>query len=447
MAFDYDLLVVGAGSGGLAASKRAASHGAKVGIIENDLVGGTCVLRGCIPKKLMVYASSFSHMFQDAVGYGWEKVNPKFDWNYLISAVDKEVRRLSDRHISNLEKAGVELISGKGVLVDNHTVAVGDQKLSADKILLSVGSKPVKLPIPGIEHVWTSREMFGLSEQPKSMAVVGGGYIGVEFASIMNGLGTQVTEIIRRDYILRGFDGDVRRELQEGMIRHGVNVYSNTTVDKIEKTDKGLQLTLSGEKAGTLEVDGVLYAVGRKPNIENLGLENAGVEVKNDAIAVNAYSQTSQPNIFAVGDCTDRANLTPVAIDEGRKFVDTEFVGKPRHTSYENIPTAVFGDPEACSVGYTEEGAIEELGEDRVAIHRARFKPLFHNLTGAEERVVLKLVVNKDNDRVLGAHAVGKDAAEIIQGVAVAVTMGATKQDFDATMALHPSTAEEFVTM
>ena len=447
MTYDYDLFVIGAGSGGLASSKRAASYGAKVAIAENDLVGGTCVIRGCVPKKLMVYATHFSHYYKDAVGYGWSEVEPSFDWKKLVDVVDKEVRRLSELHIGFLEKAGVELMRGYAKFIDPHTLEVGDRKVTADKILIATGGHPIKPDIPGIEHSISSDDMFLLSEQPKRFAVWGGGYIGVEFAGILNGLGSQVTQIIRRDFILNGFDQDIRSNIQEGMSKHGVNFLTNTTIEKIEKTDEGLKITLTGEQAeNPLIVDQLLCATGRKPNLGGLMLENAGVEVNADAIAVTPDSQTSQPNIYAVGDCTDRVNLTPVAIAEGRAFADTEYGHMPRLISHENIATAVFSQPEAATVGMTEEQAKEKFGE-AIKCYKARFRPLFHSLTGSDEKVFMKLVVESNTDRVLGAHMVGKDAAELIQGVAIAVNMGATKKDFDNTMGIHPSSGEEFVTM
>ncbi|EAW34293.1 glutathione-disulfide reductase [Lyngbya sp. PCC 8106] len=447
MAYDYDLFVIGAGSGGLASSKRAASYGAKVAIAENDLVGGTCVIRGCVPKKLMVYASHFSHYYKDALGYGWSEVEPSFDWKKLVDVVDKEVRRLSELHISFLEKAGVELIRGYAKFIDPHTLEVGDRKVTADKILIATGGHPVKPQIPGIEHSISSDDMFLLTEKPQRFAVWGGGYIGVEFASILKGLGSEVTQIIRRDWILRGFDQDVRSNIQDGMSKHGVNFLTNTTIEKIEKTDEGLKITLTGEHAEKpLIVDQLLCATGRKPNLGKLMLENAGVEMNQDAIAVTQDSQTSQSHIYAVGDCTDRVNLTPVAIAEGRAFADTEYGHLPQSISHENIATAVFSQPEAATIGMTEEQAKEKFGE-AIKCYTTRFRPLFHSLTGADEKVFMKLIVETNTDRVLGAHMVGKDSAELIQGVAIAVNMGATKKDFDKTMGIHPTSGEEFVTM
>jgi glutathione reductase (NADPH) len=446
MTYDYDLFVIGAGSGGLASSKRAASYGAKVAIAENDLVGGTCVIRGCVPKKLMVYASTFSHLYEDAIGYGWSPVESSFDWEKLVTTVDTEVRRLSKLHISFLEKAGVELISGYAKFIDSHTVEVGDRKITAAKILIAVGGEAHRIEIPGIEHAITSREIFLLKEQPKRLAILGGGYIGVEFACIMNGLGSQVTQIIRRDLILNEFDAEIRTNVQEGMVKHGIEFVTGSSIESIEKTPEGLQLKLSGKSSETLTVDALLCATGRWPNLEKLGLENAGVETEKGAIAVTKDSRTNQPHIFAVGDCTNRINLTPIAIAEGRAFADTEFGNNPRAISHENVASAVFSQPEAATVGLTEEQARAKFPES-IKCYTAKFRPMFHALTGADEKTFVKLVVETNTDRVLGVHMVGKDAGEIIQGMAIAVNMGATKKDFDATIGIHPSTAEEFVTL
>ncbi|MBE8967494.1 glutathione-disulfide reductase [Nostocales cyanobacterium LEGE 12452] len=457
MTFDYDLFVIGAGSGGLAASKRAASYGAKVAIAEYDLVGGTCVIRGCVPKKLMVYGSHFPELFSDASGYGWKVGNAEFDWEYFITSIDKEVRRLSQLHINFLEKAGVELFSGRATLVDPHTVEVDGRKVTADKILIAVGGRPVKPDLPGMEHGITSNEIFHLKEQPKHIVIIGAGYIGTEFACIMRGLGSQVTQITRGEKILKGFDEDVRTEIEEGMTNHGIRLIQNNVVKAIERVPEGLKLTLSGDDQEPVIADVFLVATGRTPNIDGLGLENAGVDVvassvegpgyaTTNAIAVNEYSQTSQPNIFAVGDVTDRINLTPVAIGEGRAFADSEFGNNRREFSHETVPTAIFSSPEAATVGWTEAEAREKLG-DTVKIFRTRFRPMYHSLTGKQEKTMMKLVVDGNTDKVLGAHMVGESAAEIIQGVAIAVKMGATKKDFDATVGIHPSSAEEFVTM
>ena len=458
MTYDYDLFVIGAGSGGLAASKRAASYGAKVAIAEEDLVGGTCVIRGCIPKKLMVYGSHFPALFHDAAGYGWKVGEAELDWEHLITSIDKEVRRLSQMHINFLEKAGVDLIKSRATLLDPHTVEVDGRKVTSDKILIGVGGRPIKPDIPGMEYSITSNEMFHLKAQPKHIAIIGSGYIGTEFACIMRGLGSEVTQIIRKDLILKGFDEDVRTGIQEGMVNHGIRFIQNTVVKAVERGPEGLKLMLSGEHEEPVIADVFLVATGRVPNVQGLGLENAGVNVvpssiegpgysTMNAIAVNEYSQTSQDNIFAVGDVTDRMNLTPVAIGEGRAFADSEFGDTRRVFNHETIPTAVFSTPEAATVGLTEAEARIKLGDDGVKIYRTRFRPLFHSLTGAQERTMMKLVVDGNTDKVLGAHMVGESAGEIIQGVAIAVKMGATKKDFDATVGVHPSAAEEFVTM
>jgi glutathione reductase (NADPH) len=345
-----------------------------------------------------------------------------------------------------LNNANVELFRGYAKFLDPHTLEINDRKVTADKILIAVGGHPVKADIPGIEHAITSDDMFLLKEQPKSIVIFGGGYIGVEFACIMNGLGSEVTQILRNDLILRGFDDDLRSGIQEGMQQHGIEVLVVSESPTIEKTPEGLKVTLAGKHQGTILADVVLAATGRKPNLKNLGLENAGVEINRGAIAVDKYSQTNQENIFAVGDCTDRINLTPVAIGEGRAFADTHFGGMSRTMSYDNIPTAVFSTPEAATVGLTEAEAREQYGA-AVKIYRAKFKPTYHSLSGRDERTMVKLVVEEDTQKVLGAHMVGDNAAEVIQGIAIALKMGATKKDFDATVGIHPSTAEEFVTL
>lgn len=446
MTYDYDLFVIGAGSGGIAAGRRAAQYGAKVAVAEYDRLGGTCVNRGCIPKKLMVYASHFPDLFEDAQGFGWSAVQSTLDWQKMISAVNKELERLNGVYQNMLENAKVELLRGYAKLLDPHTLEIEDRKVTADKILIAVGGHPTKPDILGIEHAITSDDMFLLKEQPKSILIMGGGYIGVEFACIMNGLGSDVTQLIRRNLILQGFDDDLRSNIQEGMESHGIEILTSCEASSIEKTPEGLKLTLGRKHQETIVVDVVLAATGRKPKLKNLGLENAGVEINKDAIAVDQYSQTSQENIYAVGDCTDRMNLTPVAIGEGRAFADTQFGGHSRTMSYENIPTAIFSTPEAATVGLTEAQAREQYG-DGVKVYRAKFKPTYHSLSGRDERVMVKLVVAEDTNKVLGAHMVGEHAAEIIQGMAIALKMGATKKDFDATVGIHPSTAEEFVTL
>jgi glutathione reductase (NADPH) len=458
MNYDFDLFAIGGGSGGIASARRAAEYGAKVGIAENDRLGGTCVNRGCIPKKLMVHASHFPYQFREAQGFGWSPVESSFDWTKMINAVNNELDRLNGIYQRMLDNSKVQLFRGYARLLDPHTIEIGDRKVTADKILIAVGGHPVKPDIPGIEHTIVSDDMFHLKEQPKRIVIIGGGYIGVEFACIMNGLGSEVTQIIRRDKILRGFDEDIRTSIQEAMEKHGIRIITNSKLKTIEKTSDGLNIHLEGGDTPEIVVaDAVsLAATGRKPNIEKLGLENAGVEVVRGAIAqgaapkaiaVNEYNQTSCENIYAIGDCTDRINLTPVAINEGRAFSDTHFGGKSRQMSYENIPSAVFSTPEAATVGLTEAEALEKYGDDAIKIYRAKFRPTYHTLSGQDEKTLMKLVVDRNTDKVLGAHMVGESAAEIIQGVAIAIKMGATKSDFDATVAIHPTAAEEFVTM
>ena len=448
MSYDFDLFVIGGGSGGIATARRAAEYGAKVGIAEVSRLGGTCVNRGCIPKKLIVYASRFSDQFEEAQGYGWSAVHSIFDWSKMIAAVNQEVQRLNGVYQRMLDNAKVKVFCAHAKFLDPHTLEVGDTKVTADKILIAVGGHPVKPDIPGIEHTVVSDDMFHLKEQPKRIVILGGGYTGVEFACIMHRLGSKVTQIIRKDKILSGFDRDLRSTVQEAMEKHGIKIVTSSTLTAIEKTPDGLKVKVKGGESEELVfADAVgLAATGRKPNLENLSLENAGVEVDKGAIAVDQYSRTSQNHIFAVGDCTDRMNLTPVAINEGRAFADTEFGGKSRIMSYENVPSAVFGTPEAATVGLTEAQAREKYG-DAVKIYRAKFRPMYYTLTSQDEKTMIKLVVDQNTDKVLGAHMVGEHAAEIIQGVAIALKMGAKKSDFDATVGIHPTAAEEFVTM
>lgn len=453
--FDYDLFVIGAGSGGLTAAKRAASYGAKVAIAEGDLVGGTCVIRGCVPKKLMVYASHFSHFPQESAGYGWTIPEGTLNWEKLRDAIQTEVSRLNKLHISFLEKNNVKLISGFAKFVDAHTVAVGDHQYTAERIAIAVGGEAFKPELEGIEYALTSKEMFLLPHFPKRFAVIGGGYIGTEFAGIMRGLGAEVTQILRDHSVLKGFDNDVRASVQEGMVNKGIKFHTGIDSNSLKITknltqNHGQELIISFNDSDRhlqqVTVDAVLAATGRKPNLAPLNLEQAGIEVINDAIAVREDSSTNQPHIYAIGDCTNRVNLTPVAIAEGRAFADTVYGHKPRFISHKNIPSAVFSQPEAATVGLSEEKARELYG-DRIKVYKTKFRPMFYSLAGGEAQTMMKLIVVGEEERVLGLHMVGKDAAEIIQGMSLVVTMGGCKKDLDNTMAMHPTAAEEFVTM
>ncbi|MGF1539722.1 MAG: glutathione-disulfide reductase [Pleurocapsa sp.] len=451
MSYDFDLLVIGAGSGGIATARRAAEYGAKVGIVEYDRLGGTCVNRGCVPKKLMVYASHFSDTFEAATGYGWSVRETNFDWETMITAVNNEVTRLNGIYQRMLDKSGVKLYQGRATFVDPHTIAIGDEKITAERILIAVGGKPVKpKTIKGIEHAITSREIFHLKQQPKRIVIIGGGYIAVEFACILHGLGSEVTVVIRGDKILRGFDEDIREEIQAAMVQQGIRLITKCDCDRltIDKNDQGLQIKLfTQDNEETIIADAAsLAATGRKPNLEGLGLENTQVKVVNGAVVVDRYSQTAEEHIYAVGDCTDRINLTPVAIQEGRAFADTHFGGQSKVMSYSNIPTAVFTTPEAATVGLTESEAREKYGE-AIEIYRSKFRPMYYTLPDMQVKTLMKLIVETNTNKVVGAHMVGDHAAEIIQGIAIAVKMGATKANFDATVGIHPSSAEEFVTM
>jgi glutathione reductase (NADPH) len=440
---DYDLYVIGAGSGGVRAARIAARHGAKVGIAEADRVGGTCVIRGCIPKKLMAYAGHFSGDFEDAVGFGWS-VEARFDWPTLIANKDREIDRLSGLYIKGLSTAGAELHQARTRLVDAHTIALDDgRSFRAEHILIATGGRPVRPDFPGAEHVIVSDEVFHLREQPRRIAIAGAGYIALEFASIFRGVGSEVTVMHRGPELLRGFDADVRSALREELEARGVRFRFHVEVASIEKGRGGLQVAF--KQGGGLEADAVMFAIGRHPNTAALGLDRAGIALgPGGAIPVDAWSRTSVPHIYAVGDVTDRVALTPVAIREAHAFADTVFGRKPWSVDYEIIPTAVFSNPPVGTVGLTEE---EARARGSVEIYRARFRPLRHTLSGRNERTMMKLVVDAATQRVLGVHMVGEDAPEIIQALAVAVRMGATKADFDATMALHPTSGEEFLTL
>jgi glutathione reductase (NADPH) len=447
----YDLVVIGAGSGGLATSKRAASYGARVAIIEDDRVGGTCVIRGCVPKKLMVYAAEFAHAFEDAKGYGWQTQTPELDWPALVAARDSNVAGLEATHERLLRENKVELIRGRARIISPHEVEVDGKSLSTATILVATGSRPSLPKIDGIEHVITSDGFFELKEQPREVAVIGGGYIACELAGVLRALGTRVHLIYRGDLPLRGFDGDIRRELDSALRTAGLEVHSRTLVERISKSDTGgFTLEMAGpDGACSLTVDRcLLYATGRTANTEGLGLEEVGVALDKLGNVVCAEdASTAVPSIAAIGDVTGRSPLTPVAIHAGRLWADRIYGGRNVPMSYENIPTAVFTDPPIGTVGLGEEEARALYGDDAIRIYRARFRPMLHSLSGRQSFTMVKLVVRIEDERVLGCHLIGKDAAEIIQGFAVAVKMGATKRDFDATVGIHPSTAEELVTL
>jgi len=444
MSFDYDLFVIGAGSGGVRASRIAASFGAKVAVAEEYRVGGTCVIRGCVPKKLLVYASHFSEDFENAEGFGWSVGERKFDWKTLIARKDAEIDRLEGLYGQTLGGAGVEVIRGRATIESPHKVRVGDTVYTAKKILIAVGGWPSKPDVPGIEHAITSNEALHLEELPKSVVVVGGGYIAVEFAGIFNGMGSDVVQLYRSEQILRGFDDDLRSRLADEMRKKGVDVRTGVNVTAIEKTENGVSLTLTD--GSSLDADMVMYATGRSPNTKGLGLEEAGVELaENGAVRVDEYSRTNVPSVFAVGDVTDRVQLTPVAIKEGHAFALTEFNNTPVSPEHDAIPSAVFSQPPIGTVGLSEADARALYGE--IEIYESDFRPMKHTLSGANERAYTKLIVDKGSDNVVGAHMIGLDAAEIIQGIGIAVKAGLTKAQFDSTVAVHPSSAEEFVLM
>ena len=445
--FDYDLFVIGGGSGGVRAARIAAGHGARVGLAEEYRYGGTCVIRGCVPKKLMVYASRFRDEFEDAVGFGWSETSPTFDWSKLIANKDKEIARLEGAYLSNLERAGVTPFRSRAVVVDRNTIKLlsDGSTVTAEKILVATGGHVNLDPkLPGIEHVITSNEAFHLEEMPKRVVVAGGGYIAVEFAGIFAGLGAETTLIYRGEKILRGFDEDMRDALTTEMERRGIRVITQSLFTEINKTASGLSGTITGGEV--LDADQIMFAIGRSPNTNGLGLENANVELgPKGEVKVNPQSQTSVDNIYAVGDVTDRVNLTPVAIREGHAFADSVYGNAPRTVSYEMIPTAVFSTPEIGTVGMPEHEAHEAFPQ--LDIYKSSFRPMKGTISGREERMLMKLLVNGADQRVVGCHIIGADAGEIVQMAAIAMHMGATKQDFDATMALHPSAAEELVTM
>ena len=442
--YDFDLITIGGGSGGVRASRISAGYGARVALIEAGRLGGTCVNVGCIPKKLFSYAAHFAGDFEDARGYGWSVTNAAFDWSTLLANKDREIARLNGVYARVLADAGVEVVAGRAVIVDPHAVRVGDRMLTAAHLLVATGGHAVKPEIPGAELGITSDQAFYLDALPRRAILVGGGYIAVEFASIFNGLGVATTLVHRGGQLLRGFDEEIGVVLAEELAQQGVTLALNEQVRELARDGAGLQLRLQSGR--NLATDLVLFATGRRPNVAGLGLEAAGVALaENGAVRVDDFYRSSVPSIHAIGDVIDRVQLTPVAIAEGMALARTLFKGEPAALDYANIPTAVFSHPHVGTVGLTE--AEARARHKAVTVYRTRFRPLKATLSGAGERVFMKLVVDRDSDRVLGAHMVGAEAGEIIQGLAVALNCGATKAQFDATIGIHPTTAEEFVTL
>lgn len=445
--FDYDLLVIGGGSAGVRAARIAATHGAHVALAEEYRIGGTCVIRGCVPKKLFVYASRYAEEFEDSVGFGWMPGKATFDWPTLVRNKDREIDRLNAAYMRTLENAGVTMIHSRAELEHPHRVRLpGENRtITAGTILVATGSTPyLETGIPGIEHVVTSNDMFHLTELPQRLVIYGGGFIAMEFAAIMHGLGVDTTVIYRGPQILRGFDVECAAFVHSEMEKRGIKIICNDTITEVDRTAKGL--TVHTREGKAIRADKVMFAIGRKPHTEGLGLETAGVKLDaSGAVVVDEYSQSSCPNIYAVGDVTNRVNLTPVAIREGHAFADTVFGNKRTPADHTYVPKAVFTQPELGTVGLTE--AEAKANYAALDIYRARFRPMKHTMSGRDAPMFMKLIVDAESDRVLGCHIVGVDAAEMAQLVAIAIRLKATKADFDSTMALHPTAAEELVTM
>lgn len=445
MKYDYDFFVIGAGSGGVRASRIASSLGAKVGICEDRYMGGTCVNVGCVPKKLYVYASEYSSHFRDGRGFGWQSGESSFDWATLRDNKTTEISRLNGIYDNILGGAGVEILTGRGKLVDEHTIDVAGKKVTAERILLAVGGWPFVPDITGKEHIVSSNEVFDLAEFPKRIIVVGGGYIAVEFAGIFNGLGADVTQLYRGELFLRGFDNEVREFAAEEIAKKGVNLRFNTDVSSIEKQADG-SLSVSLNDGTTIEADAVLYATGRKPHLNDLGLENVNIALTDRGyIDVNDNFQTSVASIYALGDVTGGIELTPVALAEGMALAKSLYNDEPCKLDYSNIATTVFCQPNIGTIGLSEEQA--RIDYSNVVKYRSSFRAMKHTISGSDERTLMKLLVDGDTDKIIGVHMVGPDAGEIMQGLAIAIKAGATKADFDATIGIHPTAAEEFVTM
>ncbi|MCJ8142113.1 glutathione-disulfide reductase [Ancylobacter sp. A5.8] len=444
--FDVDLFVIGGGSGGVRAARIAASHGARVRIAEEYRLGGTCVIRGCVPKKLLVYAARFAHEFEAAAGFGWTVDGVRFDWPTLIANKDREIARLEGAYRANLERAGVEIVPQRAVITGPNEVQLADgSRVTARYILVATGGRPnLGLDIPGRELGITSNEIFHLSRLPASIVIQGAGYIALEFASLLAGLGSKVTVVHRGDKLLRGFDEEIRERLSKELEAAGIALEFGVTVDSIDATDQGRRVRLNDGRI--LLADEVMLAIGRVPNTVGVGLETAGVHLNaNGAVVVDENSRTNIPSIYAVGDVTDRVNLTPIAIREGHAFADTVFGGKPWVVDHSLVPTAVFTEPEIGVVGLTEEEARAQ--GRRLDIYKTDFRPMKATLSGSPSRVFMKIIVDQKDDKVIGVHLIGEASAEIIQIVGITMTVGATKADFDRTLALHPSAAEELVTL
>lgn len=442
--FDFDLFTIGAGSGGVSGSRRAASYGARVAICEDSRIGGTCVIRGCVPKKLLMYGAQFAEGFEDAAGYGWTIDNASFDWPTLIAGKDKEIDRLEGIYRKLLANSGVTLIEGRGTVVDAHTVEVNGKRYTAERIMIATGARPALPAIPGVDLAITSNEALDLPTLPGSILIVGGGYIGLEFAGIFRALGAQVTLAIRREQVLGGFDQDIRSSMMTVLQKRGVDILAHAHVDALHNDGDGIAAQFADGQ--TRRYDRVLFATGRLPNSRGLGLEALGVELDDlGAVAVNSWSQTAVPSIYAVGDVTNHLNLTPWAIAQGRALAETLYNNNPVEADSRNVPAAVFSQPPVATVGLSEEDARVLYGE--ITVYRAKFRPMKNTMSGRDEQTMMKLVVDRNSDKVVGCHMVGPDGPEIIQGIAIAMKCGATKKQFDQTLGLHPTAAEEFVTM
>ena len=446
MSHDFELLVIGAGSGGVRASRMAAAKGVKVAVVENRYLGGTCVNVGCVPKKLFVYASEYSEKVEEAKGFGVETEFKSFDWPTLRDNKSNEISRLNGIYNNLLENSGVTLINGTASLKDANTVVVDGKEYTSDKILIATGGWPFKPDVPGAEHAITSNEAFFLEEFPKRVIVVGGGYIAVEFAGIFNGLGAETTLMYRGEQVLRGFDEGIRNFAAEQIAAKGINILTQTDIERINKQDNG-ELTVQLKSGDTLTTDAVMYATGRRPMTDGLNLEQVGVKTRNNGtIIADDFFQTSVPSIYALGDVIGTPALTPVALAQGMKLVANFYAGDTTPMDYNNIATAVFCQPNIATVGLTEEEAAKEHGED-ITIFESSFRPMKHTVSGLPERSMMKLIVQTSTDKVIGAHMVVPDAGEIVQGLAIAIKAGATKAIFDSTIGIHPTAAEEFVTM